>query len=148
MPSYISSNQNRFYVGLEGTYGQAAQTASISRYPAVHLQAHQAVEVVHRRAKTGSRTFLGSQATARRVSIFETQTYLTSWAGSGQPAYGPLVQAALGGTPQISSGLAVAAVQNANSFQTISPHGLSIGSAVSCNGEIRFVTAVPAPTSI
>src|SRR5581483_12038130 len=108
MATYISSNQNRFYAAVEASYGKAAQIATANRYPAVRLEAQQALERGSRRDKTGSRTFLGTARSARRKSAFETSTYLTSWTGPGQPGYGPLVQSAMGAVPQISSGLVVA----------------------------------------
>ena len=148
MATYISSNHNRFYAALETAYGQAAGITSLNRYPAVHLHAQQGVETSRRRDKTGSRTFLGTAKTARRKSAFLTQTYLTSWSGTGQPGYGPLVQAALGALPQISSGLVAASSQSGVNLQTTAPHGLQVGSAVSYNNEIRFVSGVSAPDSL
>ncbi|HZS55927.1 MAG TPA: hypothetical protein VFA65_16110 [Bryobacteraceae bacterium] len=148
MATYISSNQNRFYTAVETSYGEAAQIAAANRYPAVRLQAQQSLERGHRRDKTGSRTFLGTSSSARRRSAFSTQTYLTSWSGLGQPGYGPLVQAAMGAAAQVSSGLIVAEAQSGTSLQTTAPHGLSMGSGVSYNNEIRFVTSVPAANSL
>jgi hypothetical protein len=49
----------------------------------------------------------------------------------------------MGGAPRISSNLIVAAALSAATLQTTVGHGLSVGSAVSYSGEIRFVTAVP-----
>src|ERR1700761_4733398 len=118
MATYISSNQNRFYAAVETSYGVAAPIRSENRYPAVRLQAQQALEPGRRRDKTGSRTFLGSSSSSRRKSSFATQTYLTSWDGVEQPGYGPLVQAALGATPLISSGLVVASAQSGSSIVT------------------------------
>ena len=148
MATYISSNQNRFYSALEASYGQAAPITASNRYPAVHLQAHQSVERAQRRDKTGSRTFMGTPATARRATVFQTQTYVTAWSGAGQPGYGPLVQGAMGGDPQTSTGLVVASASNDSMLQTTTPHGLLTGCAVSYNNEIRFVTAVPSLNSV
>jgi hypothetical protein len=114
----------------------------------VRLHTQQVLERGQRRDKTGSRTFLGTAPTARRKTSFETQTYLTSWNGTGQPGYGPLVQSCLGGSPQVSAGLQVASAQNGANLQTTAAHGLTIGSAVSYNNEIRFVTAVPSAASV
>ncbi len=148
MATYISSNQNRFYAAIESSYGKAAQVNAGNRYPAVHLQAQQALEPGRRRDKTGSRTFLGISPDSRRKTSFQTQTYLTYWDGSGQPGYGPLVQAAFGGTPRISQGLTVASAANGSAIQTTAPHGLSVGSAISYNNEIRFVIGVTSPASL
>jgi hypothetical protein len=148
MSSYILSNANRFYVALETAYGQAAPVGASNRYPAVQLAAQQVLEQSRRRDKTGSRTFLGTPKTARRSTAFETQTYLTSWSGTGVPSYGPLFQAALGGTPVLSSGLVVRQVSNALQIQTTTPHGLKTGAGISSNGEIRFVSAAPDALSL
>jgi hypothetical protein len=148
MASYISSNQNRFYVGIEAAYGQAASTADINRFPAVHLAVAQALQQGVRRDKTGSRTFLGVPATSRKVTTFQVQTYLTSWNGTAEPSYGPLFHAALGAAPASSSGLTVQASMDTGGIQTSTPHGLTVGSGVSYNNELRFVTAVPGSSSV
>jgi hypothetical protein len=66
---------------------------------------------------------------------------LISWDDVTAPCYGPLVQAAMGGVPELVQGLAVATVTG-NGIQTQAPHNLSVGSAISSGGEIRFVTVV------
>lgn len=141
MSSYILSNANRFYVALEPAYGQAALVTAANRYPAVRLEALQALEASRRKDKTGSRTFLGTPATARRSTAFETHTYLTSWNGTGEPSYGPLFRAARGGTPTVSESLTVRQVSNQMQFQTTTDHGLTAGSAICWNNEIRFISA-------
>ena len=88
MANYISSNANRFYAAIEPSYGRAALVSAANRFPAVHLAIQQGVEQSRRHDKTGSRTFRGIPKTARRVTAFEAQTYLTSWSGTGSPAYG------------------------------------------------------------
>jgi len=148
MATYISSNQNRFYAALEAAYGQAAAASAANRYPAVRLQAQQVLEPGRRRDKTGSRTFLGYSSNSRRKSAFATQTYLTSWDGADQPGYGPLVQAAMGAAPHLSSGLVVASAHSGSSITTTVPHRLSPGSSMSYNNEIRFVTSIPASNSV
>jgi hypothetical protein len=148
MANYISSNANRFYVAVEAGYGQAAPVTAANRFPAVRLQAQQLVETGKRLDKTGTRTFLGSSKDGRRHTAFQTRTYLTSWIGSVEPSYGPLFHAALGGPGQLSSGLVITSVQNLTRIQTATPHGLSPGSGVSFDGEIRFVTRVPDVSTI
>lgn len=143
MGTYIVSNANRYYAALESSYAQAAPITASNRFPAVRLQAHQLLEQGKRLDKTGTRTFLGDSRDARRQTLFQARTYLTSWSSIGAPGYGPLVQSALGNAPQLSSGLLVAAAPSPNQIQTTTPHGLSIGSAVSFFNEIRFVTAIP-----
>jgi len=142
MSNYISSNANRFYVAVEASYGLAVPVNAANRFPAVRLQAQQILQQPKSLNKTGSRTYLGASKDGLRQSAFAARTYLTSWNGSGQPAYGPLFQAALGGTPVLSSGLTVAGVQNGTQISTTAAHGLSIGSAVAVSNEIRFVTSV------
>jgi hypothetical protein len=143
MANYISSNANRFYVAVEGSYGQAMAVTAASRFPAVRLQAQQLVETGKRLDKTGTRTFLGGSKSGRCHTAFQTRTYLTSWTGPAEPSYGPLFQAALGGPGQLSNGLVIASVQNLTGLQTVTPHGLSLGLGVSFEGEIRFVTGIP-----
>jgi hypothetical protein len=148
MGSYISSNQNRFYVGKESAYGQAASVGSNNRFPAVHLAISQTLEQGTRRDKTGSRTFIGVPATSRRFTSFQVQTYLTSWGATPEPSYGPLFQAALGAAAISNSGLIVGAVVGANGLQTSTPHGLRSGCGVSFNNELRFVLTVPDPSTM
>jgi len=142
MASYISSNANRFYAAIEPSYGQAALVSAANRFPAVSMAIQQGLEQSRRHDKTGSRTFRGTPKTSRRVTAFETQTYLTSWDGTGSPAYGPLFQAALGGQPLLNGGPTIQSVPQAAAIQTTAPHGLTAGSAVSFNNEIRFVASV------
>ena len=148
MANYISSNANRFYVALEQHYGQAAAILAANRFPAVKLQVEQSLLYGKRLDKTGSRTFLGAPKTARRRTVFQVHTYLTSWSGAGQPSYGPLFQSATGGSPVLNAGLVVANVQSPTQLQTTAPHGLAFGTAVAFSNEIRFVTAVPDSTTI
>jgi hypothetical protein len=148
MSSYILSNANRFYAAIETAYGQAAPVTAANRYPAVQLTAKQVLQHSTRKDKTGSRSFLGTPPASRRSTAFQTQTYLTSWNGTGTPSYGPLFQAALGGVPTISAQLAVASVLTPVTLQTTVPHNLSIGAGVSSNGEIRFVAGVPNGTTL
>src|SRR3954454_7359234 len=101
MASYISSNANRFYVALESAYGKVDAITAANRIPAVKLGIRQQLDAGTRRDKTGSRTFAGFPAGVKRRTEFDLQTYLTSWDKStAGPGYGPLFEAALGGTPQ------------------------------------------------
>lgn len=143
MASYISSNANRFYTAVETSYGQAAIIAADNRFPAVQLRASQMLERGKRLDKTGTRTFLGTPSTSRRSTAFATRTYLTSWSETAQPGYGPLFQAAMGATPQLSSGLVVANAPTPTQIQTTLPHDLGINSAISYMNEIRFVISIP-----
>src|SRR5438132_9297113 len=143
MPSYISSNANRFYTALESAYGAGAAIQSKNRIPALKLMVQHHLEVTERKDKTGSRTFPGLPAGGRRRTNFELHTYLTSWQkATGGPSYGPLFQAALGGTPLDFSGGTVSSATGNGGLTFGSPHGLKVGQAVSFGGEIRFVAAI------
>jgi hypothetical protein len=143
MPSYISSNANRFYCGLETAYGQTPAVTAANRFSAVKLAARQELDLAARKDKTGSRTFGGTPAGARRKTTFDLKTYLSSWgSASSGPGYGPLFQAALGAAPLITQGGTTATSASATQIGFSAPHGLSANQAVSFNGEIRFVAAV------
>lgn len=149
MASYISSNANRFYTGLEGSYGQTPAIGAQNRFPAVKLTAKNALEKTDRRDKTGSRTFVGIPAGLRRTTSFDLTTYMTSWTGQGSgPAYGPLFQASMGATPVWYAGGTVAAGSSGTLLVFAAAHGLAGGQGVSCNGEIRFVTAIVSATAV
>ncbi|MCP5117709.1 MAG: hypothetical protein GY953_43355, partial [bacterium] len=142
MSCYISSNENRFYAAVEQSFGAAAAVAEENRLPAVKLAARQRLGRGERRDKAGGRSFLGLPAGLRRQTSFELTSYMTSWApGSSEPSYGPLFLGAMGGTPMVFTGGTVSSVAG-NQTRFTGAHGLSAGQAVSCNGEIRFVTAL------
>jgi len=149
MASYTLSNANRFYTGLESSYGQTPAIAAQNRFPAVKLKAQNQLETADRRDKTGSRTFVGIPAGLRRTTSFDVTTYMTSWGGqSSGPAYGPLFQASMGAAPAMYAGGAAAAGSSGTSLVFAAPHGLVAGQGVSCNGEIRFVTAIVSATAV
>ena len=143
MSNYISSNQNRFYCEMEADYGITPTIAATNRLSAVKLTARQELDLETRKDKTGSRTYPGSPAGARRKTMFELKTYLGTWAsGTNQPGGAPLIQAALGASPLIFSGSAISSVSGGTRLAFAAQHGLSTNQAVSFNGEIRFVSAV------
>ena len=147
--SYVFSNANRFYTALEASYGRVPDVAAQNRIPAVKLQIRQQVETAQRRDKTGSRTFAGLPAGLRRQTTFDLKTYMTSWPqAAAAPAYGPLFQAGLGGTPLVSSGGTTAAGSTQTMVAFGGPHGLAVGQAVSYGGEIRFVSAIVNSTTV
>jgi hypothetical protein len=149
MASYISTNANRFYTGLENSYGQTPAITSQNRFPAVKLKAKNQLEKADRRDKTGSRTFVGIPAGLRRDTSFDLTTYMTSWGGqSSGPSYGPLFQATMGAAPAFYAGGAAAGGSAGTSLVFEAPHGLVAGQGVSCNGEIRFVTAIVSATAV
>ena len=143
MPSYISSNANRFYVALESAYGQVASVTSANRIPALKLAVQQRLDNAERRDKTGSRTFTGTPPGTRKNTQWELDTYLTSWDKSKpSPAYGPLFHASLGAPPILFQGAAVGSATTTGQLTFSSAHGLAAGQAVASEGEIRFVATV------
>lgn len=147
--SYISSNANRFYTALESSYGEVPAITAQQRISAVKLTARQQLEVPDRKDKTGSRTFTGISWGGRRRTAFDLRTYMTSWSDTSQhPPHGPLFQAALGGPPAVFAGAVAGSGSTATSVVFAAAHGLAPGQAISFSGEIRFVTAVPNPTTI
>ncbi|MCX6633381.1 MAG: hypothetical protein NTW28_37780 [Candidatus Solibacter sp.] len=143
MSTYISSNANRFYTALEVGYGRVESITATNRIPAVKLGIKQQVETGTRRDKTGSRTFAGVPAGVRRRTEFELQTYLTSWDKmAAGPGYGPLFEAAMGGSPVRYGGGTVASSTVEGRLGFGAPHGLAPGQAVCSGGEIRFAAAI------
>ncbi|MEP6537858.1 MAG: hypothetical protein ABJF23_21150 [Bryobacteraceae bacterium] len=143
MSCYISSNNNRFYVETETSYGQAPLIGDDNRIPAIKLAAKQVAERSDRKDKTGGRTFVGLPAGTRKRTSFELKTYLTGWDDqSQQPGYGPLFQAGMGMAPALFAGGTIGSAINPTRFQFASAHGLTAGQAVVFGGEMRFVVAV------
>ncbi|MGI8745537.1 MAG: phage tail tube protein [Bryobacteraceae bacterium] len=141
--AYISSNNNRFYVALEGTYGQAAAVAPQNRIPAVKLAVKHRPEKIQRKDKTGTRTFLGDPSPLRNTTTFTLTTYMANWFDqTREPGYGALFQACMGGAAMLSPGGRVASPGDPSTIAFASAHGLVPGQAVSVGDEIRFVTAV------
>ncbi|MEK7406855.1 MAG: hypothetical protein AAB225_17400 [Acidobacteriota bacterium] len=149
MSSYISSNANRWYVGLEQSYGRIPAITSGNRIPAVKLTARQQVDRAERRDKTGSRTFPGLPSGLRKRTSFELKTYLTAWGSqSGEPGYGPLFRASLGGGPLFFNGGAAGTGSTATTLKFATAHGLAAGQAVTSGGELRFAAAIVDATTV
>src|SRR5271155_2239906 len=111
MSCYISSNNNRVYVGLESAYGTVPAVTGGNRIPLVKLTAKQVPETTARRDKTGARAFVGVPSAIRRKTTFALNTFMTEWTDqTAQPSHGPLFQAAMGGTPVFYTGGTVASV--------------------------------------
>src|SRR3982751_1333417 len=143
MSSYISSNNNRFYVQSEANYAQVAAITEANRFPAVKLGVKQIAERAERKDKTGGRTFVGIPFGARKRTTFELQTYLTGWTDQAtQPGYGPLFVAAMGKAPEIHTGGTVEATLSATRIKFTAPHNMTAGQGVAFGGEIRFVSAL------
>ena len=140
--AYISSNDNRFYVALEQSYGSVAAISNGNRIPAIKLTARQRPETTQRKDKTGSRTFPGLPANLRKDTLFNLRTYMTSWADqTAAPVYGALFEACLGATPLLWAGATAVSISDAARISFAAPHGLVTGQAVSSATEIRFVAA-------
>jgi hypothetical protein len=77
------------------------------------------------------------------------RTFLTSWQKtSAGPSYGPLFQAALGGTPLEFAGGTVASTTTGGQLGFAAAHGLAVGQAVASASEIRFVSAIVDATHV
>ncbi|PWU04193.1 MAG: hypothetical protein C5B51_17230 [Terriglobia bacterium] len=149
MPSYISSQANRFYAALEASYGAAPAIQSSNRIPALKLKVQHQLEVTERKDKTGSRTFPGLPVGARRRTNFELRTYLTTWQkGTSGPGYGPLFQSALGGPPRSFPGGTVSSANSTGTVTFTAAHNLEAGQGISSAGEIRFVAAIVDPSTV
>lgn len=142
MANYISSNNNRFYAAVESNFGHAQTVSSANRLAAVELHAHQQLQQLHRRDKTGTRTYWGNSPLARRATAFSVTTYLTDWDGVNAPGYDPLLQSVCGAPTVLCSQLTVAKAIDALHLTTATPHGLSVGQGVSQGTEVRFVASV------
>lgn len=149
MPGYILSNNNRYYVAAESVYGSVAAITSDNRVFGAALAINESIESHCPKPKTGTRTFGGWPAGFRRQTSFDFRTYLYGWADqSHEPAYGPLFRAALGGPVLSYQGGAVEAMLNPTTVRLTAPHGLASGQAITAEGEIRFVTSSPDPTTV
>lgn len=141
--SYVSSNDNRFYVALEQSYGNAAAVATSTRIPAVKLLAKQQTIKAQRKDKTGARTFLGNPTGLRKQTSFALRTYMATWNDqTASPVHGALFQACLGNPALLSAGGLAAGGTTASQIVFTAPHGLVPGQAISSGGEIRFVAAI------
>lgn len=149
MSCYISSNNNRFYVSKETSFAQAATISDANRIPAVKLTAKQVTMRAERKDKTGSRSYAGVPAGARKSTSFGLTTYLTGWDDqTSAPACGPFFEASMGKAVQTWTGGTVAAAPNAVEISFTAPHGLQAGQAIAFGGEIRFVTAIVNTTNV
>lgn len=139
--AYISSNNNRWYCQLESAYGAVAAISAQNRIPAVKMSVQQKVLTPARQDKTGTRTFPGALANLRKQTSFDLTTYMSAWTNPGAPAYGPLFQAALGGTPLLFHG-GTSASSTPLIIAFNSAHSLAAEQAITFQGEIRFVAAI------
>ena len=149
MSGCVLSSQNRFYVGLESTYGTAPSVDASNRMSAVALRMAQRREVRNRRDKTGGRTFTGLAPGSRRRTEFSVETYLVeNTSPSTPPAVGTLVEAGLGAAPAVFTGGTAGLGSSTTLINFGSPHGLVKGQAFVWNGELRFVATVNSSTQV
>jgi hypothetical protein len=149
MANYVLSNNNRYYAALESNYGQVPAISAANRIAGIRLSMATQKIVPVRRDKTGTRTFLGIPGSPRKAAAFELETSLMAGAtGVPTPAIGQLIQAALGGSPQVSAAQTATCVAGQALLTFQSPHGLSAGSAIVSGSEMRFVQSVPSNTSV
>jgi hypothetical protein len=149
MTSYILSNNNRYYAAIESSYGVIPTIAASQRVPGVRLAIATQKVTPKRHDKTGTRTFLGTAGPPRKIIAYEFETCVMAQdSGTLQPTAAQMVQAALGGAPKQTT--AQAATVSAGGLQVDfpAPHGMSEGSAVNVNGELRFVESVPSTASV
>ncbi|MBI4904151.1 MAG: hypothetical protein HY820_10980 [Acidobacteria bacterium] len=143
MAGYISSNNNRHYVNTEAGFGEIPTITSNHRFLASSVQVRQEHIQPKRKDKTGSRSVDAVAGQLRRATAFQVKNYLTARNAPGDaPAYGPLLEATLGGTVRQFSGGTVDALLSPTSVRLTTPHTLSMGDAIGFGGEIRFVTSV------
>ena len=149
MADYILSNNNRYYAALESDYGVVPAIAASHRVPGVRLAIATQKVTARRRDKTGTRTFLGTPGPPRRVTGYEFETSLMAQdMGTLPPAAGQMVQAALGGAARQTPSQPATVSGGGLQVDFPAPHGMSEGSAVNVNGELRFVESVPTATSV
>jgi hypothetical protein len=145
---YISSNNNRVYVGSETSYGNVPVVTTQNRIPLVKMTAKQVLEHTTRRDKTGSRTFVGLPNRIRKKTNFQLNTFMTEWTNQTlPPTHSPLFQAALGAAPVTFTGGTIASITNQTSLVFTAAHGLNVGQGVTFGGEMRFVAAIANATT-
>jgi hypothetical protein len=140
--NYISSNNNRFYVAPEPSYGNVGALSAFKRISAVSLKARRQREHLSRRDKTGTRTFLGVPGDVKHQTTYELSSYMTGWTDQANPpVHSTLIEALMGGAGKRFAGAQVASAVGTR-IATVAAHGLAPGQAVACNGELRFVTNI------
>jgi len=149
MANYILSNNNRYYVAPESSYGVVPALTASQRVPGVRLAIATQKVVAKRRDKTGTRTFLGTAGPPRKVVAYEFETYVMAQdSGTLQPTAAQMVQAALGGAARQTSAQTATVSTGGLEVDFSAPHGMGEGSAVNVNGELRFVEGVPSTTAV
>ena len=149
MAGCVLSNGNRFYAGLESTFGQVPTVSVTDRFAGTRLGIRQRKEIPRRRDKTGGRTYTGAAPGGRRYTSFDLSAYPVVRANPAMPpTLGPLVQSAMGATPLVFPGATAGAGSSVNTVVFSSAHGLVKGQAFGFNNELRFVETVSSPTAV
>lgn len=147
--AYISSTANRWYVARESAYGQVPAIAPGSRIPAVKMTAQQQRAKSQRLDKTGSRTWQGLPQGMRLLTSFDLTSYMRDWPDpSTLPSHGPLLESAMGAAGVLWAGNTAGSGCSTSNIAFASPHGLTVGQAITSGGEIRFVSTVADPSTV
>lgn len=143
MSCHIASYANRSYAALESELGAVAAVTSSNRLPLSKLDIRSVRETSQRLDKSGGRTYVGAPQNGREHTAVQFSSYLTEWDSiGGLPELDAVVQAAMGGDVQVSAPMTIANVSGGMTLTMSSPHGLSIGQAISVGSEMRFVDSV------
>lgn len=143
MASYVSSGNNRFYVALEQGFGNAGSITANQRIAATSLQVREDVVYPERRDKTGSRTQSHVSGPLRKSVQYALRSYFASSGDpENPPAYGALIEAAMGGPVRSFGSGTVDSIPAAGQVRLTAAHSLGIGQAVTFGSEIRFVTSI------
>jgi hypothetical protein len=113
------------------------------------MSASQQRQKSQRKDKTGTRTYLGTPPGTRLETNFSMTSYVRDWPDlTALPSHGPLVQAAMGATGALWGGNTAGAGSTASQIVFSSAHGLNVGQAITCAGEIRFIAGVVNPQTV
>lgn len=147
--SYILSTANRWYVASESAYGQVPTIAPGNRIPAVKLAAQQQRAKSQRQDKTGSRTWQGMPPGMRLQTSFDMTSYMRDWPDPATlPPHDPLFKSAMGAAGMLWAGNSAGPSCTTTNIAFATPHGLSVGQAITSAGEIRFVSQVVDPSMV
>ena len=149
MSDCVLSNQNRFYVAAEPSFGSVPAITAADRLAAIKLGIRQRSELRERRDKTGGRTYAGVAPGGRNRTEFNLQTYLLTNPSPGTaPPAAKLVQAAMGAAALSFGGSTAGAGSTTTQISFSGSHGLAEGQAFGFNGEIRFVKQVVSSSTV
>jgi hypothetical protein len=85
----------------------------------------------------------------RLQTTFDATSYMRDWPDpSTLPSQGPLIEGAMGAGGVLWGGNAAGNGSTVTDIVSATPHGLSVGRALTVGGELRFVAAVSNPTTV